>query len=98
VRDQLPHLKAIVQYKDELEQKLPNLYTVRFCQILYKTAKCVTWFSVQNIQMHAGGLLIITSMHMKSSDAKASKCHLKFSSRRIIFIKLVYLSSVISLK
>jgi len=36
---------------------------------------------------------------MKSSDAKASKCHLKFSSRMIFFfIKLVYLSSVISLK
>uniref|UniRef100_A0A8C5HT89 long-chain-fatty-acid--CoA ligase n=1 Tax=Gouania willdenowi TaxID=441366 RepID=A0A8C5HT89_GOUWI len=27
VRDQLPHLKAIVQYKDELQQKLPDLYT-----------------------------------------------------------------------
>jgi len=37
-------------------------------------------------------------LHMKSSDAKASKCHLKFSFRMIIFIKLVYLSSVISLK
>jgi len=37
-------------------------------------------------------------MHLKSSDAKASKCHLKFSSRMIIFIKLVYLRSVISLK
>jgi len=36
--------------------------------------------------------------HMKSSDAKASKCHLKFSSIMMIFIKLVYLSSVISLK
>jgi len=35
---------------------------------------------------------------MKSSDAKASKCHLKFSSRIIIFIKLVYLNSVILLK
>jgi len=35
---------------------------------------------------------------MKSSDAKASKCHLKFSSRIIIFIKLVYFNSVISLK
>jgi len=35
---------------------------------------------------------------MKSSDAKASKCHLKFSSRMIFFIKLEYLSSVISLK
>jgi len=35
---------------------------------------------------------------MKSSDAEASQCHLKFSSRMIIFIKLVYLSSVISLK
>jgi len=30
---------------------------------------------------------------MKSSDAKASKCHLKFSSLMMIFIKLVYLSS-----
>jgi len=37
-------------------------------------------------------------IHLKSSDAKASKCHLKFSSLMIIFIKLVYLSSVISLK
>ncbi|KAM3868234.1 long-chain-fatty-acid--CoA ligase ACSBG2-like [Diretmus argenteus] len=27
VKDQLPHLKAIVQYSDELQQKLPNLYT-----------------------------------------------------------------------
>jgi len=35
---------------------------------------------------------------MKSSDAKASKCHLKFSSKMTIFIKLVYLSSLISLK
>jgi len=35
---------------------------------------------------------------MKSSDAKASKCHLKFYYKMIIFIKLVYLSSVISLK
>jgi len=34
---------------------------------------------------------------MKSSDAKASKCHLKSSSLMMIFIKLVYLSSVISL-
>jgi len=38
------------------------------------------------------------SNYMKSSDAKASKCHLKFSSRMIILIKLVYLSAVISLK
>ncbi|XP_053276057.1 long-chain-fatty-acid--CoA ligase ACSBG2 isoform X1 [Pleuronectes platessa] len=27
VKDQLPHLKAIVQYKGELQEKLPNLYT-----------------------------------------------------------------------
>ncbi|KAL2092811.1 hypothetical protein ACEWY4_012609 [Coilia grayii] len=27
VKHQLPHLKAIVQYKDELEKTLPNLYT-----------------------------------------------------------------------
>lgn len=29
VKDQLPHLKAIVQYKGELQQKAPFLYTVR---------------------------------------------------------------------
>jgi len=28
------------------------------------------------------------AVYMKSSDAKASKCHLKFSSKMIIFIKL----------
>jgi len=38
------------------------------------------------------------NIYMKSSDAKASKCHLKFSSLMMIFIKLVYLYSVISLK
>ncbi|XP_048415618.1 long-chain-fatty-acid--CoA ligase ACSBG2 isoform X2 [Stegostoma tigrinum] len=27
IQDQLPHLKAIVQYKDELKEKRPNLYT-----------------------------------------------------------------------
>jgi len=41
---------------------------------------------------------IVYIQHLKSSDAKASQCHLKFSSRMIIFIKLVYVSSVISLK
>jgi len=41
---------------------------------------------------------LLHKSHMKSSNAKASKCHLKFSSRIIIFIKRVYLSSVISLK
>jgi len=29
-------------------------------------------------------------LQLKSSDAKASKCHLQFSSRMIIFIKLVF--------
>jgi len=43
-------------------------------------------------------LIFVFFVDMKSSDAKASKCHLKFSSRMIIFIKLVYLRSVISLK
>jgi len=37
-------------------------------------------------------------LHLKSSDAKASKCHLKFSSLMMIYVKLVYLSSLISLK
>jgi len=43
-------------------------------------------------------MYFISSLYMKSSDAKASKCHLKFSSKMTIFIKLVYLSSVFSLK
>jgi len=43
-------------------------------------------------------LILINSIYMKSSDAKASKCHLQISSLMMIFIKLVYLSSVISLK
>jgi len=41
---------------------------------------------------------ILIDLNMKSSDAKASKCHLKCSSKMIIFIKLIYSSSVISLK
>jgi len=45
------------------------------------------------------GALCIIILYMKSSDAKASKCHLKFPSLIMIFlIKLVYLSSVTSLK
>jgi len=44
------------------------------------------------------GLIIKTCTYMKSSKRKASKCHLKFSSLMMIFMKLVYLSSVISLK
>jgi len=40
----------------------------------------------------------LNQVYLKSSDAKASKCHLKFFSRMVIFIKLVYLNSVISLK
>jgi len=40
--------------------------------------------------------LTLTSLayNMKTSDAKASKFHLKCSSRMIIFIKLVSLCSV----
>ncbi len=34
-------------------------------------------------------------LYMKSSDAKASKCHLNFSSNMSIFIRLLYLCSVI---
>jgi len=49
-------------------------------------------------QTQARTLRLYAELYMKSSDAKASKCHLTFSSKIIIFIKLVYLSSVISLK
>jgi len=55
------------------------------------------------VSLHFGLLVYLSghtnsNIYMKSSDAKASKCHLKFSSLMMIFIKLVYLSSVISLK
>jgi len=43
-------------------------------------------------------IISVLVVYLKSSDAKASKCHLKFYSKIIIFIKLVYLSSVILLK
>jgi len=46
--------------------------------------------------LYVGALCIV--IYMKGSDAKASKCHLKFSSLMMIFVKPVYLSSVISLK
>jgi len=55
-----------------------------------------TLFKNKQTSMHWG--FRVAKVYMKSSDAKASKCHLKFSSWMMIFIKLVYLSSVISLK
>ncbi len=39
----------------------------------------------------------ILEEYMKSSDAKASECRLKFSSKMSIFIRHLYLCSVISL-
>jgi len=54
---------------------------------------CELTFKTENKEKEKGKY-----KNMKSSDAKASKCHLKFSSKMTIFIKLVYLSSVISLK
>jgi len=53
---------------------------------------------IEILKMHLFTHHAIFAKYMKSSDAKASKCHLKFSSKMIIFIKLVYLSSVILLK
>jgi len=52
----------------------------------------------QQIKFYQSINLYIQYIYMKSSDAKASKSHLKISSLMMIFIKLVYLSSVISLK
>jgi len=47
---------------------------------------------------HFFNVIILQKVYLKSSDAKAAKCHLKFSSKMTIFIKLVYLSLAISLK
>ncbi len=55
---------------------------------------------VINIQYHLflGGILSNTlTLDTKSSDAKASKCHLKFSSKMInliIFMLLFYLNCI----
>ncbi len=38
---------------------------------------------------------IYMCVYMKSSDVKASKCHLKLSSKMSIFLRLLYLCSVI---
>lgn len=35
VQDKLPHLKAIIQYKDELKEKKPNLYTVHLISQIF---------------------------------------------------------------
>ncbi len=43
------------------------------------------------------GFIYIYCIYMKSSDAKASKCHLKFLSKISIFLTLLCLGSVISL-
>jgi len=60
---------------------------------LKETLKLYLWCSLKAVELTER-----CQIHMKSSDAKASKCHLKFSSLMMIFIKLVYLRSVISLK
>jgi len=60
--------------------------------------KAETPWILVNVKKKKTYNLLPSSQHnnMKSSDAKASKC--QFSSLMMIFIKLVYLSSVISLK
>ncbi len=42
-------------------------------------------------------ILVEDTVYMKSSVAKASKCHLKFLSKIGIFIRLLCVGSVISL-
>jgi len=44
------------------------------------------------------GALCIIILYMKSSDAKASKCHLKFPSLMMIFFLSNLYITVISLK
>jgi len=43
---------------------------------------------LKNICIHVGIVYIAYSIYMKSSDAKASKCHLKFSSKMTILSSL----------
>jgi len=73
---------------DRKGEKQQNSFDI---EILYNI---INVFSVTLLEKKNGSL----GLYMKSSDAKASKCHLKFSSLMMIFIKLLYLSSVISLK
>jgi len=70
----------------EREKKTPMNSVFLYCRFLLK-------FQEKHLTLKGS-----VWFYMKSSDAKPSKCHLKFSSLMMIFIKLVYLSSVISLK
>jgi len=70
------------------------MVTLRICEIEVskRLNESVTMRNTVYWKIHS---TILEDIHMKSSDAKASKCHLKFSSKMTIFIKLVYLSSVL---
>jgi len=71
-----------------IKNKLTDVFPV-LCWVGFMLYFCFAFFPF---------FIFTVDVYMKSSDAKASKCHLKFSSLMMIFIKLVYLSSVISLK
>jgi len=86
--------------RHESEWLTTELYFLCELTLVWKCSKYVL-LRKQNlfvINYNNNNIVYIILNYMKRSDAIASKCHLKFSSRMIIFIKLVYLSSVISLK
>jgi len=73
-----------------------------YCLMLHlfnqKYSKTRMLLNITQLKLFSILFYLFLVIYMKSSDAKASKCHLKFSSLMMIFIKHIYLSSVISLK
>jgi len=74
-----------------IERGLENMF-------YYIRGQCWTVIGAVNSSDWIRYCRLLRNLQMKSSDAKASKCHMKFSSKMIIFIKLTYSSPVISLK
>jgi len=67
-----------------------------FCFLLNENDVFWIWNTYRSVKVCVSWQL--QTFKVAYEDAKASKFHLKFSSLMMIFIKLVYLSSVISLK
>jgi len=68
------------------------MHLTKFLQNFKNMASEMNIGGSQFVLLFSQIIIIRADYELKTSDAKASKCHL------IIFIKLVYLSSVISLK
>ncbi len=74
-----------------------NLIRISHHHVATKSAAIIILIDNLIVTIVSPHNLFLYLLYIKSSDAKASKCHLKFSSKMSIFVKLLYLCSVISL-